>query len=250
MSKLIAFKSLLYALIIIVLAITAFKVNHQYNTRPKPDRLGKAPIGAKENDYVRVFTDIYSNKVWAIGSGPGSNPKNAREYIVFLQNLLNEPSLNTIVDLGCGDWQIMRTVQIPVGKKYKGYDVVASIIAENAEKYVKPNVQFYHITGLKDFVRQRVSGDLLIVKDVLHHLSNSEVEFFIVNILPSFKRVLLINDYSPMHTKHNDDIYTGTWRSLGLLEPPFNLKHAEVLFEYDGPEHKQVVMYQNPRYQY
>ncbi|HSX20388.1 MAG TPA: class I SAM-dependent methyltransferase [Gammaproteobacteria bacterium] len=202
--------------------------------------------GVQDKHYVQVFSEIYATDEWQGGSGPGSNPQNAAPYMTLLQQYFYDPRFNVIVDLGCGDWQIMRNIQIPDGKKYLGFDVVPSVIETNERQFTKSNVGFYHITGLRAFKAKNISGDLLIVKDVMQHWPFSEIEYFIMKILPNFKYALITNQYEINDPLHNRDMPMGPYHSLGLLGPPFNLRHATPIMEYDGPDHKQVLLYVNP----
>ena len=206
------------------------------------------------NNYVKIFSGIYLNNGWEEGSGMGSNPKNAAPYIELLQQYIDDPRFNVIVDLGCGDWQIMNHIALPNNKIYKGYDVVYSIQAANISKFAKSNVQFYNINNLRDFKKQNVYGDLLIIKDVLQHLPNSEVNYFFKDILPKFKYALITNNI--VHDELalaqeftvNRDIYLGEFRPLRLMDSPFNWRNVTVVLEYPspGPGIKQVLFYVNP----
>jgi hypothetical protein len=57
----------------------------------------------------QIFTEIYNKNLWNGGSGPGSNPENILTYITFLQKFLHSNNITSILDLGCGDWQYMKT---------------------------------------------------------------------------------------------------------------------------------------------
>lgn len=204
-------------------------------------------------NYVQTFSKIYQIERWGKGegSGTGSDPNTATEYTAVLQRYINEPQIHKIVDLGCGDWDIMRDIEIPEDKKYVGYDVVPNLITENNQKFGKANISFQHISGLQDFVKQRVSGDLLIVKDVLQHLPNFEIRYFMQRILPRFKYALITNEYLIDNTWQNSNIRLGSFRALSLLEKPYKLKNAsEVLvYEYWPGFRKQVLLYVNPKLQ-
>lgn len=58
------------------------------------------------------------------------------------------------------------------------------------------------------------SGDLLILRDVMQHWPNADIDYLIENILPSFKYALLTNDYSPSPV--NNDISPGQYRGINL----------------------------------
>ncbi len=249
MQKRISPKTKFYIGLIMSLAAIAAVVNYQYYKESYLPSLPKFRPGAEEKDYVRVFTDIYATNEWEDGSGLGSNPVHARPYMVLLQDLLFDPRITTIVDIGCGDWQIMRNMTLPQGKSYVGYDVVENLIETNKQAYTRDNVHFEHTLGLQDLAQKNVSGDLLIMKDVMQHWPIEEIQYFIKNILPRFKYAIITNQYEPNKRGHNKDKQMGPVHSIGLLESPFKLRYAIQLMEYDGPDHKQVIFYQNPNLQ-
>ncbi|MBY0263807.1 MAG: hypothetical protein K2P90_00010 [Holosporales bacterium] len=178
----------------------------------------------------KIFTHIYENNLWGKGSGPGSDPSKAQPYISLLQTVFENPKYKTIVDLGCGDWQLMEKIRIPHDKFYKGFDVVHSVINDNIQKHQRTNVQFYHIHELKKF--QNVTGDLLIVKDVLIHWPIKTILFFLQDILPHFKYALLTGDYGS-----NSDKEMGSYSPLDLQAPPFSAQNLTVLLDYQVPDH-------------
>ena len=54
-----------------------------------------------------VFSDIYEEHVWGVGSGVGSQESNTVEYRELLQRIFDDERFNSFVDFGCGDFQIM-----------------------------------------------------------------------------------------------------------------------------------------------
>lgn len=246
MVKRLKFRTKVYVSLLVMAAIAAATVNYRYYQRTVNAIPGYVTLpGAKENDYVKVFSYIYEHDFWNGGSGPGSDPSNAGRYIALLQEYFNDPRFNTIVDLGCGDWQIMRNISIPINKSYLGFDVVPSIVEANRAEFTTDNVHFYHTKSLREFVDLNVSGDLLVIKDVMQHWPHDEIQYFLENVLPRFKYALITNQYDTTKLHHNKAVVLGPEHSLGLIDPPYNLQAALVL-EYDGPDHKQVLFYTNP----
>ncbi|MCW7502748.1 class I SAM-dependent methyltransferase [Leptospira paudalimensis] len=191
-----------------------------------------------------AFKKVYDEKKWGDGSGIGSKPENAVPYLKLLQEYLNDPKYKTIVDLGCGDWQLMETMVIPEGKNYVGYDLVSALIEKNTKKYSKKNIKFLVIRQLSDI--RYVSADLLIVKDVLHHWPIAHINYFLKEILPNYHFALITNDYN-LYALNNDIDFAG-FRPINLQKEPFvPVNGLQVLFDF--PSHgitKRIYLYKNP----
>lgn len=199
---------------------------------------------AQNRSEAQVFTEIYDKNLWGGGSGQGSEPQNAEPYLQFLQKYLNVSHIHSIFDLGCGDWKLMSTLTIPDSKKYEGFDLVSSVINADISHYQKHNVNFHLINDIKDFQNQH--GDLLIVKDVIQHWPNDEIQYFLKNILPNFKYAFITNGFHPLNI--NEDIKTGDFRWIDLQGAPFNVgKEFQVVLDYNAHgTTKRVYMYTNP----
>jgi SAM-dependent methyltransferase len=177
------------------------------------------------------FTAIYADNVWGYGSGEGSLPVNTEGYICFLQEFMNDHGIQSVVDLGCGDWQFSHLINWG-GIQYKGFDVVQSVIDRNRAHYAKPNISFdLSPTNLADLPK----ADLLIVKDVLQHWRDERIAEF----LPSLKRYpfALITNCTGRRTLHfwknhkrrrSRDIEDGDYRRLDLRNAPFSIKAEKV----------------------
>jgi len=183
------------------------------------------------NTDYEVFDNIYKKGGWnGLGSGPGSLVKNNKEYIQILHNIIDyTPSINTIVDLGCGDWQIMKELKLK--KKYVGIDVSSTVIENNIKTHSKENISFKVSNLVTD---ELPDGDLCIIKDVLQHLPNKDV-FKCLEKLKKFKYCLITNDYTDVNYK---DIKIGRYRKLNILLEPFN-HNGVTIYGYIG---KQVVL--------
>ena len=212
-----------------------------------PGQTRPSPIDDKLLDSA-VFNQKYENKLWGVGSGPGSYAANTVQYRELLQKMFDDDRYNSFVDFGCGDFQIMSLMKVPSHKSYSGIDVVADVIEKNKKLYGSqhPNYQFHHVEDLGALKRgsELLKGDMLIVKDVLIHFPNKNIQYFIDNILPNFKYALITNDHS---LSTNADIAKGSFHAVDLASPPFNLKNLQVVLEYTNPDHlKRVYLYNNP----
>ena len=171
-----------------------------------------------------VFSKIYKENLWHGGSGTGSKIENVKEYVEVLQKYIDKPEVKTVLDLGCGDWQFSKFLDLS-SVSYLGVDVVESVIESNSTSYSASNIKFIS----RDITTYEVpKADLIICKDVLQHLSNKDVVIILVKIITSSKFSLITNDFKPENTE-NKDINNGDYRCLDLTLSPFYLDVVTIL---------------------
>lgn len=173
---------------------------------------------------AEVFSKIYKEDLWHGGSGAGSKLENVKEYVEILQKYIDKPEVKTVLDLGCGDWQFSKFLDLS-SVSYLGVDVVESIIESNSTSYSASNIKFIS----RDITTYEVpKADLIICKDVLQHLCNKDVITILVKIITSSKFSLITNDFKPENTE-NKDIDNGDYRCLDLTLSPFYLDVVTIL---------------------
>lgn len=195
---------------------------------------------------AEAFIEIYEKNLWGVGSGPGSDPKNAEPYLNLLSQYLNASDIHSIFDLGCGDWRLMSTLTVPADKIYTGFDLVPNVIENNIKLYQKNNIMFHVINGTEDLKDKH--ADLLVVKDVIQHWPNEQITYFLNNILPNFKYALITNDFNQ---NNNSNINPGQFRCIDLEAAPFNVSKTQFKKILDYEAHgiiKRVYLYTNPNY--
>ena len=76
---------------------------------------------------TECFQTIYRERVWTglslSRSGPGSDLEATRPFRDFLDHFLRDHRVQSVVDIGCGDWTSTRLVEWH-GADYLGLDVV------------------------------------------------------------------------------------------------------------------------------
>jgi 2-polyprenyl-3-methyl-5-hydroxy-6-metoxy-1,4-benzoquinol methylase len=173
---------------------------------------------------AEVFSKIYKEDLWHGGSGAGSKLENVKEYVDILQKYIDKPEVKTVLDLGCGDWQFSKFLDLS-SVSYLGVDVVESVIESNSTSYSASNIKFIS----RDITTYEVpKADLIICKDVLQHLCNKDVVNILVKIITSSKFSLITNDFNPDNTE-NKDIDNGNYRCLDLTLSPFYLDVVTIL---------------------
>ena len=84
---------------------------------------------------MKIFDTIYKYNLWLFGSGTGSLAINNKPYISFLNKFIKENNIKSVIDIGCGDWQISENIDWS-NIKYLGIDVVQSVIDKNVQTHI------------------------------------------------------------------------------------------------------------------
>lgn len=182
-----------------------------------------------------AMEQVYKMKLWGgdkldFYSGEGSyHPEIVNPYINALTSFLTSfKSPITVCDLGCGDFNIGKEL-VKHTKKYIAVDIVAELIERNKKKFKEENLEFHCLDIAVDNLP---SGDCALLRQVLQHLSNAEVQN-IVSKLTDFKYVILTEHLPTGDFTPNKDIISGQGirlkkqSGINLLAPPFNLKVKE-----------------------
>ena len=207
---------------------------------PKNKLYWKAPEDIFQNgrdNVENVFDTIYEKKVWGNGSGGGSDAHVANVYIDTVNKIFKENNIKKVLDIGCGDWQFSKFIDWS-NMDYVGIDVVESVIKKNNEKFSSSNIKFICENPLSENCILP-SVDLILVKDVLQHLSNKNVIILLDKILKSKSNfVLVTNDFD----SRNIDINNGDTRPIDITKPPFNVINSEDVLSFNG---KKVFLIRN-----
>lgn len=185
------------------------------------------------SDTQEQFAKIYKEHIWGgtSKSGPGSDPEVLQAYTKLLVDLIKSKKVRSVVDAGCGDWALSRTLDW-TGVDYTGIDIVPDLIKRLNATYGSTSVRFACLDVVSD---QLPIADLCVIKDVLQHLSIDSVRAVLAKFENTFKFALITNDIT--HTEQggwrsmwrteeyeaNRDIPNGGYRPLRLTEQPFNL---------------------------
>lgn len=197
----------------------------------------------KASEMKNTFNHIYSNKLWGVNkegkgsSGSGSLISTTTEYRNLLEEFIKNNNINSIVDLGCGDWEWMK--EFDLGNiTYTGIDVSSIVIENNNKLYSTNNIKF--INGDANNITEEV--DLIVIKDVLQHLPIHIIIEILSIVKTKCKYSLITNDYSSK--KCNKDIPIGSWTPIDLTKHPFNID-CSLLYAYNNDgSNKRVMLYE------
>jgi SAM-dependent methyltransferase len=225
--------------------------------------LGPRASSIHELHRRRIFQSIYRERAWGTDgsaiffSGVGSRGEHARRYVEAMAPLLarhaDENSTGIfLVDLGCGDFTIGSGLLALLAKvRYIGCDIVPELIAYNQAQFGRDGIEF----RILDIVNSDLpDGDVCLVRQVLQHLSNSEI-FAVLPKLAKYRHVYITeahplvregipNPDKPLGAEVRFDWRTGRGRGVELDLPPWNLTLQEVArTDATGQVKESVVTY-------
>ena len=195
------------------------------------------------NNPEKLFTDIYKKNKWGKDpsggkycSGGGTIDSNVKNYKKFLIDFIKEKKINSIFEIGTGDFRIMESVLKQVSVNYIGSDIVKELIDYLSLNYSNEKINFLHLNAITH--QKLPTADLCIIRQVLQHLSNSQI----IKILEKTNqyKYVLITEHVPLNPKckngdkglskdirlRNKDI-----SGIYLDAEPFSL-NAKVVFSY------------------
>jgi SAM-dependent methyltransferase len=218
----------------------------------------------QQKTHREIFSEIYDNGLWAHGkearyleknakyfSGSGSYNKSSREYIQFITEYIKAYDIRSVTDIGCGDFNIGKQLcgQNPQ-IAYNGVDVVPNMIRHHNEKFRSERISFYCLNTLKDKVPP---ADLLLIRQVLQHLSNGDIIRLTSNCFPGFKHIL-VTEHQPKpeylikaniekSSGPNTRVGSMTGSGVYLNKTPFTYKWQRLLSAEDDNPHTQINTY-------
>lgn len=192
----------------------------------------------------KVFEKIYAQNRWGgtqgeFCSGSGSDPSYALRYRDVVLEFLSEVGASRVVDLGCGDFRVGQLLAQPT-IDYTGVDVVGPLIARNIREYAGPGLRFMCLDITADPLPP---GDVCLIRQVLQHLSNDQVNTILRQALRLYQYVI-VTEHMPapgpwirhnVDKPHGPDTRIADDSGLFLDAEPFNLDIQAVLLRMDVP---------------
>jgi hypothetical protein len=201
-----------------------------------------------------IFTEIYGRQLWGsdstgrsapgLYSGPGSHdPGIVDVYVHTVRGFISAhfPSGLTLVDLGCGDFNIGSRF-VDLADSYIACDVVQDLVDRNSVAF--PEVDFRRLDLTVD---QLPIGDIAIVRQVFQHLSNADIQRALAN-LEKFRWVIVSEAVPASRFIPNRDKPTGpgirAWAKSGVVlgDPPFSMRCTEAQELCSVPDRECVIV--------
>ena len=163
------------------------------------------------------FMSGRKNKKFYSGGGTDHGNDKGDRYRNLLQSYVDKEDVKTVVEIGCGDWEVSSRIDWS-SVSYTGYDVVKMVVDYNDENFSQKNIKFICDDVIK---RNDIKADLLIVKDVFQHLPPSYCVDFIKSIPNNFKYNIITNDVNS-----NSEIEVGGYQGNNFSDSPFNMEYT------------------------
>ena len=187
---------------------------------------------------VDRFREAYESRAWVADhgqlslSGQGSEGPATRAIVDELPALLARLGCQTLLDVGCGDWNWMREVRLPCA--YIGIDIVPEVIEAN-RRHERAGVMF----AIGDAIQGPLpTADVVLCREVLFHLSFREGLAALANIRASARWLLATSD---TEIWFNSDIATGDYRRINLERAPYRLPPPNAVIRDDGVRRGRVL---------
>jgi SAM-dependent methyltransferase len=198
------------------------------------------------NSYPALFDQMYREKRWGDGikyplSGPGSTILNSAPVLSWIRDL----SPSSIVDIGCGDMTWMSNALLEHPFNYVGIDV-SSLALSLAQQKVPNRAVFVH--GDLTSRTFSVSADLIIVKDVLFHLTDDMVLAALAQLAKCRFRHLILNTDSHINEFPRGSVREmnrAHWCGANLEKSPFAqalLRCGNIIDRKTRPQHGEYLL--------
>jgi SAM-dependent methyltransferase len=183
-----------------------------------------------------AMEQVYELGLWGTNdsnfySGIGSHhPAIIQPYINAVKSFLKSFENPLVVcDLGCGDFNVGKEL-VGHAKNYIAVDIVADLIKRNRRIFQEESLEFHCLDIAVDDLPQ---GDCALLRQVLQHLSNAEIQS-ILSKLTAYNYIILTEHVPEGDFTSNKDIISGQGTrlkkqsGLDVLAPPFSFKVKEV----------------------
>jgi len=144
-----------------------------------------------------AFDEVYRHGMWKQGrslSGLGSEGIVAERYAALVRTYAARHNLRSVLDAGCGDFSVGALLASGF-ESYTAVDVSPHIIEMNRRRYSGPawkNVRFAAVDLTESIFP---SADLVLIRQVLQHLTNVQIERILKNLEASqWRRALITED--------------------------------------------------------
>lgn len=166
--------------------------------------------GATDGAMQERFSEVYAQRVWerrggkfnGNGSGPGSDQARTVEVRECLLSIIKRFNISSMLDAACGsfNWQPLFLGEVEQQRpnfRYHGVDIVPSVVESNARRWnaAKTNWRFDVADMSTASSPWSEAYDLILVRDVLFHLTYDKIMCALNNFSRSKSRLLFTTTF-------------------------------------------------------
>ncbi|MTD46237.1 methyltransferase domain-containing protein [Conexibacter sp. W3-3-2] len=187
------------------------------------------------DELQELFSTIYREGVWTDAipgmprSGRGSLPEYSSGVRTWLEDAIAAGE-RSIADVGCGDLTWIEEIPslIDGSIDYLGIDIVPELVAE-----LRSRGWGRFLVGDLTASGFRVDADVVLCKDVLFHLTDSQIELALRNLAASrFRWLLLTSSDNPDNSQRTFDRWN--FAPVNLERPPYDIEPAQRIERLEG----------------
>ncbi len=180
----------------------------------------------RKNTFKHIYISNYWQNNFKINenmskSGPGSNINYTTNLIEELIVFFKKKNINTILDVGCGDfiWMNLLLKKYKNYNKYLGLEIVDNLVANNNLKYSNDKVSFKTF----DLVEEKIPTgfDIILVRDVFIHLKDEQIKNFLKLLTTSEAKYFGVTS-TPLLRKNFELKTEGRYRDINIEIEPYN----------------------------
>jgi FkbM family methyltransferase len=184
----------------------------------------------------QIFETIYAKNIWNNNdpnvplSGPGSSLEYTKDISSLLNSFIYNNNCKKILDLGCGDltWVSKTPFFNDMAIKYTGVDIVESQINNHRSNYPQNTFVCKDLVSYHDIE----PASLIIIRDVLFHLTNADILSIFRNIRNKFDFIAIT---SCKNEENTDNFNQWHFAEKNIHKSPFNRSNY-VLHKVQEPE--------------
>ena len=184
------------------------------------------------NTRADFFHRVFTERMWnsdESASGVGSTLAAAHELVQGLPGALHQLGVRSLLDLPCGDFNWMKTVDL-TGIDYLGGDIVVDVVEQNQRLHAREGVRFQVLDVVQDDLPP---ADLIFVRDCFIHFTLDLIQAALSNIRRAdIKYLCMTNDscreryaganFANIELDRAVDGVNFEYRPLNFQLPPFN----------------------------
>jgi len=185
------------------------------------------------DDVAQRFVQAFDDRLWEDKeslSGPGSTLSYTSELRLTLPGLIRALGCKSMLDAPCGDFNWMRKVNLK-GIDYIGADIVPAMIEDLRVKYPKHRFEVLDITQ-GPFPKV----DFMLCRDVLFHLSHSDIVKVLQNFVQSGSEWFATSHYFQVQAMEDVKSDPKTFRPVNLTLAPFHFEHPDYVLKDCTPQ--------------